>query len=44
MEEEESVRQSSSVKIIIKDNKISAENLVVIKKKKGKKSMSVSLL
>lgn len=34
MEEEESVRQSSSVKIIIKDNKISAENLVVIKKKK----------
>lgn len=34
MEEEESVRQSSSVKIIIKDNKISAENLVVIIKNK----------
>lgn len=41
MEEEKSVRQSSSVKIIIKDNKISDENLAVIEKKK---SMSVSLL
>lgn len=34
MEKEESVKQSSSVEIIIKDNKISVEKLVVILKKR----------
>lgn len=43
MEEEESVRQSSSVKIIIKDNKISAENLVVIIKNKHERFAIVAL-
>lgn len=37
MEKKESVRRSSSVEIIIKDNKISVEKLVVIKKKRKEK-------
>lgn len=37
MENEGSVWPGSSVKIIIKDNKTSAEKLVVIKKKERKK-------